>query len=123
MKRTLPVVALIGFLVWTGVYVFIYLFRSFRAENLVPGEVVQIWHGDPFARAILVSLFFLIGLLVLLYVALSRGTGSRGGQVRLRPDLWQWLVLQSEAAGEPPERIAERAVAAYRSRLEGAATR
>ncbi len=61
MKRQLSVVALIGllgllsFLVYTGVYIFVYLFRAFRTVE--PSDRVGgIWHGDPFARAIFVAI-------------------------------------------------------------------
>lgn len=124
MKRQLPVVGLIGllgllsFLVYTGVYIFVYMFRAFRIDDPVPGEVVQVWHGDPFARAILVSVLFLIGLVVLLWVAVTRGNiVNRGQQVRFRSDLWDWLVEQGELTNQAPERVAERAVSAYRSRV------
>lgn len=126
MKRQLSVVALVGllgllsFLVYTGVYIFVYLFRAFRATEPIEGQVVEIWHGDPFSRAILVSLLFLIGLVVLLWVGITRGNiVSRGQQVRFRSDLWAWLVDQGDLTNEAPERVAERAVSAYRARLEG----
>ncbi|MBT8217297.1 MAG: hypothetical protein HKN74_01225 [Acidimicrobiia bacterium] len=126
MKRQLSVVALVGllglvaFLVYTGVYIFVYLFRAFRTVDPVDGRVVEIWHGDPFSRAILISILFLIGLVVLLWVGITRGNiVSRGQQVRFRSDLWAWLVEQGELTNEAPERVAERAVSAYRARLEG----
>lgn len=124
MKRQLPVVGLIGllgllsFLVYTGIYIFVYMFRAFRIDDPVPGEVVQVWHGDPFLRAILVAVLFLIGLVVLLWVAVTRGNiVNRGQQVRFRSDLWDWLVEQGELTNQAPERVAERAVSAYRSRV------
>lgn len=126
MKRQTSVVALVGllgllgFLAYTGVFIFVYLFRAFRATDPIPGEVVQIWHGDPFSRAILVAILFLIGLVVLLWLGITRGSiVSRGQQVRFRSDLWAWLVDQGDLTNEAPERIAERAVSAYRARLEG----
>ncbi|MBT8202641.1 MAG: hypothetical protein KJO87_04980 [Acidimicrobiia bacterium] len=126
MKRQLSVVALVGllglvaFLVYTGVYIFVYLFRAFRTVDPVDGRVVEIWHGDPFSRAILISILFLIGLVVLLWVGITRGNiVSRGQQLRFRSDLWAWLVEQGELTNEAPERVAERAVSAYRARLEG----
>lgn len=122
----MPVMALIGllgllsFMIYTGVYIFVYMFRAFRSTEPVPGEVVQVWHGDPFVRAIFVAVLFLIGLVVLLWVAITRGSVvSRGQQVRMRSDLWAWLVDQGELTNEDPERVAERAVSAYRARLEG----
>lgn len=126
MKRQLSVVALIGllgllsFLAYTGVYIFVYLFRAFRITDPIDGQVVQTWHGDPFSRAILVAILFLIGLVVLLWVAITRGNIiTRGQQVRFRSDLWAWLVDQGDLTNEAPERVAERAVSAYRARLEG----
>ena len=126
MKRQLSMVALVGllglltFLAYTGVYIFVYLFRAFRTPDPIPSEVVQVWHGDPFTRAILVAILFLIGLVVLLWVGITRGSiVSRGQQVRFRSDLWAWLVDQGELTNEAPERVAERAVSAYRARLEG----
>ncbi len=126
MKRQLSVAALIGllgllsFLVYTGVYIFVYLFRAFRITQPVDGQVVQIWHGDPFVRAVLIAILFLIGLVALLWVGITRGNiVSRGQQVRFRSDLWAWLVDQGELTNEAPERVAERAVSSYRARLEG----
>jgi len=119
MKRLLALIALICFLVYTGVYIFVYLFRAFRLPVAEPGTV-QIWHGDPFARAILVAVFFMIGLLIVLFLMLMRPGAHRAGAMRVRPDLWQWLVEQGERTNEAPERIGERALAIYRARIEGA---
>jgi hypothetical protein len=47
--------------------------------------------------------------------------GGRGGRgLRIRADLVEWLNGRSEATGESPEAIADRAISAYRDRLEGA---
>jgi hypothetical protein len=119
MKRLLAVIALVCFLIYTGVYIFVYLFRAFRLPE-AEGATVQIWHGDPFARAILVSVFFMIGLLIVLFVMLMRPGAHRAGVIRVRSDLWQWLVEQGERTNEAPERIGERALAIYRARIEGA---
>ena len=119
MKRTLALVALVCFLIYTGVYIFVYLFRAFRLPDPTAGTV-QIWHGDPFARAILVSVFFTMGLLIALFVMLMRPGAHRAGVIRVRPDLWEWLVDQGELTNEAPERIGERALATYRARVEGA---
>ena len=118
MKRTLALIALIIFLIYTGSYIFVYLFRAFRLEEPTAGTV-QIWHGDPFARAILVSVFFMIGLLVVLFVMLMRPGAHRAARIAVRPDLWEWLVAQGERTNEAPERIGERAIASYRARIEG----
>lgn len=123
MKRRLPLAVLVGFLAYTGAYIFIYLWRAFRVEAPAETRPVLIWHGDPFARAILVGVLFLIGLVILVSVLLARQHGFRAGQVRLRPDLWDWLVRESDEAGESPSRLVERAVASYRTRMEGLRSR
>lgn len=118
MKRMLALLALIGFLVYTGIYIFVYLFRAVRLPH-PDSPPVQIWQGDPFARAILVSIFFMIGLLIVLFVMLMRPGAHREGKMSVRPDLWQWLVEQGERTNEAPERIGERAIANYREKIEG----
>ena len=112
MKRTLALVALICFLIYTGIYIFVYLFRAFRLPEPVTSDTVQIWHGDAMARAILVSVFFMIGLLVVLFVMLMRPGAHRAARITVRPDLWEWLVEQGRRTNEAPERIGERAIAA-----------
>ncbi len=119
MKRTLALIALICFLVYSGAYIFVYLFRAFRLPEPAGSATVQIWHGDPFSRAILVSVFFMIGLIVVLFVMLMRPGAHRAGRITLRPDLWDWLVEQGRRTNEAPERIGERAIAAYQARIEG----
>jgi len=118
MKRTLALLALVGFLIYTGVYIFVYMFRAFRLPEPGPATV-QLWHGDPFARAILVSIFFMIGLLIVLFVMMMRPGAHREGRMAVRPDLWQWLVEQGERTNEAPDRIGERAIASYRAKIEG----
>jgi len=117
MKRVLALTALFCFLIYTGAYIFVYLFRAFRLPEST-GQVVQIWHGDPFARAILVAVFFTMGLIILMFLMLMRPGARRAGTMAVRPDLWQWLVDQGESTNEPPERIGERAIALYRARIE-----
>lgn len=119
MKRTLALTALICFLVYTGIYIFVYLFRAFRLPEPTSSQTVQIWHGDPFARAILVSVFFMIGLLIMLFVMLMRPGAHRAARISIRPDLWAWLVEQGQRTNEAPERIGERAIASYQARIEG----
>lgn len=119
MKRRLPIAVLIAFLVYTGAYIFVYLWRAFQIEADGQVRPVLIWHGDPFARAILVAVLFLIGLVILVYIAIAKSHGLRAGQVRLRQDLWQWLIRESEETNESPARLVERAVAVYRARMEG----
>lgn len=119
MKRWFPIVVLVAVLVFTGLYIFVYLFRAFRGPEPA-GGTVEIWHGDPMARAILLAVLFLIGLVALAYLGVTRTFALRAGQLRVRPDQWEWLVRQGQETSEPPERIAERAIASYRSALEGA---
>ena len=119
MKRTLALIALICFLIYSGIYIFVYLFRAFRLPEPVTSDTVQIWHGDPMARAILVSVFFMIGLLVVLFVMLMRPGAHRAARIPVRPDLWEWLVEQGTRTNEAPERIGERAIAAYQARIQG----
>lgn len=115
MRRTFAVLVLVGFLVYTGVYVFVYLFRAFRLEEPASDAVVYLWHGDPMTRAILVAVLFAIGLLLLLFVSLAGSSYRRAGKIEVRSDLWEWLVERGEETNEAPERIAERALAMYRS--------
>jgi hypothetical protein len=123
MKRILPLLALIGFLAYTGIYIVVYLVRAFRVGDPVPGEVVQVWHGDPFMRAILVTTLFVLGLLVLIgYVEIMRVARRSGHGVKVRADLWDWVAERSDDTGEPIEEIVDRAVAAYRDRLESTRT-
>ena len=119
LSRKLAIGILVGFLAYTGSYIFVYLWRAFRLDKFDVARTAGIYQGDPFARAILVSVFFAIGLVVLVYAAITRQQGVRPGHVRLRPDLWEWLERESAETNESPSRLAERAVAFYRSRLEG----
>jgi hypothetical protein len=106
-----------GFLLFTGTYIFVYLFRAFRLEEPAAETAVYLWHGDPMARAILVAVLFVVGLVLLLFLALVR-SGSRGAAaLRIRPDLREWLDRRSEETNEDAGRIAERAIASYRDRL------
>jgi len=116
MRRKFAGLILAGFLVYTGVYIFVYLARAFRVDRPRPLENVGIYHGDEFARTLLVALLFLIGEVFLVYLALARRQPRR---VTLRTDLWKWLQGRAELTGEPLDHIAERAVSQYRARLEG----
>ena len=118
MRRVLAMLVLIGFLIYTGIYVFVYLFRAFRLDEPSSEAVVYVWHGDPMIRSVLVAVLFAIGLLLLLFVVIMSPSSSRRGAVRLRSDLSGWLSERSSATGETPEAIADRAVAAYRSAIE-----
>jgi hypothetical protein len=55
-------------------------------------------------------------------VAIGVGvTLRRRPLVRLRPDLLAWADAVTAATGEPAEQLVDRAVSAYRARLEGVA--
>lgn len=118
MRRVLAVVVLVGFLIYTGAYVFVYLFRAFRLEEPGRSAIVYVWHGDPMIRAVLVAVLFAIGLLLLLFVVIMRPAGSQRGRVRLRADLLNWLEERSAATGDTTDAVADRAVAAYRASIE-----
>lgn len=120
MRRTLALIALLGFLLYTGSYVFIYLFRAFRLPAPTDPQIVQIWHGDDMTRAVLAAVLFAIGLLVLLFLALTQDRIRREGHVRIRPDLAQWVSRRAEDTNETPDRVTERAIAFYRERFEAA---
>ena len=119
MRRTLAVVVLVGFLAASAVYLFIYLFRAFRLPAPANDVTVQVWHGDPMIRALLIAILFLIGLVLLLFVSISTSVARRTGSVQIRTDLWEWLKQQAEETNEDPNRIAERALARYRQDVEG----
>lgn len=118
MRRLIALLVLGGFLIYTGIYVFVYLFRAFRLEEPVGQPTVYVWHGDPMARAILAGVLFSIGLMVLVLVSVYRVTARREGSLKVRADLWDWLVERADQTNQTPEQLAERALAAYRSRLE-----
>ncbi len=117
MRRIVSALVLAGFLAITGAYVFIYLFRSFETDSAGGRELVGIWHGDNFSRTILVAVFFLIGEVFALYLALQ--WQRRTQSISVRPDVWGWLSGRSALTGESTDHIAERAISLYRLRLEG----
>lgn len=118
MARKFGFLSLFVFLVVTGSYIFVYLWRSFRIDG--PNETtVRIWHGDDFTRSVLVSIFFLIGLTILGFLWTARTIRGEASSIRIRSDLVTWLEAQGEASHEPPSVLAERAIAAYRAKLEG----
>lgn len=118
MARRLGIIALLGFLAYTGIYIFVYLWRAFRLEG--PNEtVVRIWHGDDFLRTVLVSIFFLIGLTALGFIWTVRTVRVREGTLKIRRELLDWLEEEGTDTDEDPTVLAERAIAAYRARLEG----
>jgi len=118
MARKLIILTLIGFLVFTGTYVFVYLFRAFRLPDPIAGTTVYVWHGDPMTRALLAAVLFVIGLLLLMFMSIVVSTARRSGSVRLRSDLWEWLDRQGEQTNETVDRLAERAVARYREEID-----
>ena len=118
MIRKIGVATLAGFLLYTGSYIFVYLWRAFRLDG-PSADVVRIWHGDNFVRTLLVSVFFLIGLTIVGFLWLGRTLRAREGRIRVRRDLLDWLESEAGRTGDDADRVAERAIAAYRSRLEG----
>ena len=120
-KRLVAIVSLVGFVGYTGAYIFIYLWRSFRVDKPDDLQYVAVWHGDDFSRSILVSILFLIGLVVMLHISLLRRQG-RIGQISLRPDIQEWLIYQAEESNEDPSRLADRAIGTYRASIEGVRT-
>lgn len=85
------------------------------ALTLVPAVVALVdvvRDGDTDLAVVLVALVVLLG------AALGSALRDRRA-VELRPDLVDWLRLQSAATGEPVERLADRCVAAYRAELTG----
>lgn len=116
MKRVIGILTLGGFMLYTGIYLFVYLTRAFRIER--PDDLVHVglYHGDNFSRVLLVAILFLIGEVFALYLALA---ARRPHRVDVRADLWNWLKAREELTGEPADFIAERAISQYRIRLEG----
>ena len=120
-KRRIASLSLVGFVIYTGIYIFIYLWRSFRIvepENL---QFVAVWHGDNFSRAILVAVLFLIGLVVTLHLSQLRRQGN-AGNITLRSDIREWLILQADETNDDPSRLADRIIGTHRARIEGSRT-
>ena len=120
MLRRLGLYGLAAFLMWSAVYIFVYLWRAFQHEGPGP-SVVRVWHGDDFTRSLLMAVFFLIGLTILGFAWVTRTIRGREGSLPIRRDLLDWLEHEAEATQETPSVLAERAIADYRSRLEGPA--
>lgn len=117
-RRKLLIGLLAAFLAYTGAYVFIYLARAFSGDpEAAPYPLVHISHTDDFVRSVLVGIFFLMGEVFLLYLAIVSRRGGR--DISVRQDLWEWLEAREELTGEPAEATAHRAIAQYRARLEG----
>ena len=120
-KQRIAILSLVGFVIYTGIYIFIYLWRSFRIvepENL---QFVAVWHGDNFSRAILVAVLFLIGLVVTLHLSQLRRQGN-AGNITLRSDIREWLILQADETNDDPSRLADRIIGTHRARIEGSRT-
>ena len=77
-KQRIAILSLVGFVIYTGVYIFVYLWRSFRIDEPANLQYVAVWHGDNFSRAILVAVLFLIGLVVTLHLSQLRREGNAG---------------------------------------------
>lgn len=120
-KRLLAMLSLLGFVIYTGVYIFVYLWRSFRVDRPADLQYVAVWHGDNFSRAILVAVLFLIGLVVMLHMSMLRRQG-RAGDISLRSDIQAWLITQADETNDDPSRLADRIIGTHRARLEGVGT-
>lgn len=116
-KRLFAILSLIGFVGYTGVYIFVYLWRSFRVDRPDNLEFVAVWHGDNFSRAILVAVLFLIGLVVVLHLSQLRRQG-RGGNISLRADIREWLIEQADETNDDPSRLADRIIGTHRARVD-----
>lgn len=116
-KRRIAVLSLVGFVIYTGTYIFIYLWRSFRIEEPADLQFVAVWHGDNFSRAILVAILFLIGLVVTLHLSQLRREGN-AGDIGLRSDIREWLILQADETNDDPSRLADRIIGTHRARIE-----
>ena len=68
-------------------------------------------------RAVLVSVFFAIGLIMLLFLSLTTGRSRGDNNVTIRSDLADWVNQRAEDTNETPGRVTERAIAAYRDRF------
>lgn len=117
MRKKVALLLLAAFMAYTGAFLFIYLWRAFNVEEARPVQLVGLHHADEFSRTLLVGILFLIAEVFLIYLALT--ASRRRSSVDVRTDLWNWLRSREELTGEPADEIAERAIAAYRMRLEG----
>lgn len=117
MRVKVAIALLAAAMVYTGIYIVVYLARAFDVEQDFPSQLVGLHHADNFSRTLLVAIFFLMGEVLLVYVALART--RRRDAVSVRKDLWEWLRSREELTGEPADGIAERAISLYRVRLEG----
>jgi hypothetical protein len=117
MRKKVALVLLVGFLIYTGTYIFIYLYRAFQVPGARPENFVGLHHADEFSRTLLVGILFLIAEVFAVYIALA--TTRKRASLSVRPDLWRWLEAREELTGEAATEIADRAIASYRIRLEG----
>ena len=120
-KQRIAILSLVGFVIYTGVYIFVYLWRSFRIDEPENLQYVAVWHGDNFSRAILVAVLFLIGLVVTLHLSQLRREGN-AGSITLRSDIREWLIFQADETNDDPSRLADRIIGTHRARIEGSRT-
>ena len=120
-KQRIAILSLVGFIIYTGVYIFVYLWRSFRIDEPANLQYVAVWHGDNFSRAILVAVLFLIGLVVTLHLSQLRREGN-AGSITLRSDIREWLIFQADETNDDPSRLADRIIGTHRARIEGSRT-
>ncbi|MEE8498720.1 MAG: hypothetical protein V3S62_09305 [Acidimicrobiia bacterium] len=120
-KQRIAILSLVGFIIYTGVYIFVYLWRSFRVDEPANLQYVAVWHGDNFSRAILVSILFLIGLVVTLHLSQLRREGN-AGSIALRSDIREWLIFQADETNDDPSRLADRIIGTHRALIEGSRT-
>ena len=117
MLRKLTVLALAIFLTSSAGYMVVYIGRALRLDG--PSEtVVRLWHGDDFARGILLAVFVVLAVLLLGILWLSHLVRGPAESVRIRRDLYAWVAQRAQFADESPEAVVERAVGMYRSRLD-----
>lgn len=120
-KQRIATLSLVGFVIYAGVYIFVYLWRSFRIDEPANLQYVAVWHGDNFSRAILVAILFLIGLVVTLHLSQLRREGN-AGSITLRSDIREWLIFQADETNDDPSRLADRIIGTHRARIEGTRT-
>ncbi len=120
-KQRIAILSLVGFVIYTGVYIFVYLWRSFRIDEPANLQYVAVWHGDNFSRAILVAVLFLIGLVVTLHLSQLRREGN-AASITLRSDIREWLIFQADETNDDPSRLADRIIGTRRARIEGSRT-
>lgn len=118
MLRRLTILALAIFLASSAGYMLVYIGRALRLDG--PSDtVVRLWHGDDFARSILLAVFIVLAVLLLGILWLGHLIRGAAESVRMRRDLYDWVAERARLADESPQAVVERAVGMYRSRLAG----